>query len=189
MFKIGKTLVSEEIIETHFHCNVDACKGACCIEGSGGAPLMENEVKIIDKNYKKIAPYLSQEAKNKISKDGKYIYDKEGKMETPLLDGKACVYVHYKSNGLLECGIEKAYNEGQIELKKPLSCHLYPIRIKEYSSFTAVNYHKWGICSEACSFGENHKKPLFQFVKEALIKRFGDDWFIELEKVAKELKK
>ena len=189
MFKIGKTLVSEEIIDTYFHCNVDACKGACCIEGSGGAPLTEEEGKIIDKNYKKIAPYLSQDAKKKISKDGKYIFDKEGKMETPLLDGKACVYVHYKSNGLLECGIEKAYNEGLIELKKPLSCHLYPIRIKEYSSFTAVNYHKWEICSEACSFGGNHKKPLFQFVKEALIRRFGNDWFIELEKVAKELKK
>ena len=161
MFKIGKTLVSEEIIDTYFHCNVDACKGACCIEGSGGAPLTEEEGKIIDKNYKKIAPYLSQDAKKKISKDGKYIFDKEGKMETPLLDGKACVYVHYKSNGLLECGIEKAYNEGLIELKKPLSCHLYPIRIKEYSSFTAVNYHKWEICSEACSFGENHKKAYY----------------------------
>ena len=189
MFRIGETLVSEEIIETHFHCNVSACKGACCIEGNGGAPLEKSEAKIIEKNFKKIEPYISEKTKKIVKEKGKYVYDKDGKMETPLVDGKACVYVHYNFGGVLECGIEKAYNEGAIKFKKPLSCHLYPIRIKEYSSFTAVNYHRWGICSSACSFGKELKKPLYEFVKEALIKRFGSAWYLELEKVSKELKK
>ena len=139
--------------------------------------LEKSEAKIIEKNFKKIEPYISEKAKKIVKEKGKYVYDKDGKMETPLVDGKACVYVHYNFGGVLECGIEKAYNEGAIKFKKPLSCHLYPIRIKEYSSFTAVNYHRWGICSSACSFGKELKKPLYEFVKEALIKRFGSAWY------------
>ena len=103
MFRIGETLVSEEIIETHFHCNVSACKGACCIEGNGGAPLEKSEAKIIEKNFQKIEPYISEKAKKIVKEKGKYVYDKDGKMETPLVDGKACVYVLYYFGGVLEC--------------------------------------------------------------------------------------
>jgi hypothetical protein len=109
-------------------------------------------------------------------------------METPLVNGKECVYVHYNSDGILHCGIEKAYSDGKIPLKKPLSCDLYPVRIKNYSSFTAVNYHSWKICSEACSLGKELQKPLYKFVKDALIRRFGNSWYSELERVAKRLK-
>ena len=189
MFRIGETLVSEEIIENNFHCNISACKGACCVEGNGGAPLEKKEAEIIEHNFDKIKPFISDSGKKIVEEKGKYIYDKEGNIETPLVNGKECVYVHYNLNGSLECGIEKAYNQGSITFKKPLSCHLYPIRVKQFSSFTAVNYHHWSICSDACSLGKELQKPLFEFVKEALIRRFGNLWYLELEKVAKELKK
>ena len=189
MFRIGETLVSEEIIENNFHCNISACKGACCVEGNGGAPLEKKEAEIIEHNYDKIKPFISDSGRKTVDEKGKYIYDEEGNIETPLVNGKECVYVHYNLNGSLECGIEKAYNQGSITFKKPLSCHLYPIRVKQYSSFTAVNYHHWSICSDACSLGKELQKPLFEFVKEALIRRFGSAWYLQLEKVAKESKK
>tara|TARA_B100001173_G_C15956113_1_gene533494 strand:- start:387 stop:962 length:576 start_codon:yes stop_codon:yes gene_type:complete len=189
MFKIGKTLISEEIIENNFHCNLSACKGACCIEGNSGAPLEKNEAEVLEREFEKISPYISNKAKKVIQQKGKYVYDKDGNLETPIINGKECVYVSYNSNGTLECGIEKAFDEGKINLKKPISCHLYPIRVKKYSSFTAVNYHKWNICSDACELGKILKKPIYQFVKDALIRRFGISWYLELEKVSKELKK
>ena len=188
MFQLNNTLVSEEIIKNHFQCNVSACKGACCVEGEIGAPLEKGEAEIIEKYYDKIEPYISNKGKKKIKEVGQYIFDSDGNMETPLVNGKECVYVHYNSDGILHCGIEKAYSDGKIPLKKPLSCDLYPVRIKNYSSFTAVNYHSWKICSEACSLGKELQKPLYKFVKDALIRRFGNSWYSELERVAKRLK-
>lgn len=189
MFRIGETLVSEEIIENNFHCNISACKGACCVKGNGGAPLEKKEADIIEKNFEKIHPFISKDAKKTIHEKGKYVYNKEGNIETPLVNEKECVYVHYKTNGTLECGIEKAHNEGLFKFKKPMSCHLYPIRVKQYSSFTAVNYHNWSICSDACNLGKELQKPLYEFVKEALVRRFGSLWYMELEKVSKEFKR
>ena len=185
MFRIGKTLISEEIIENNFHCNISKCKGACCVEGTAGAPLEKNEAELLNQNFEKISKYLSPRAKKTINSNGKYVALSDGKLETPLLDSKACVYVHYEDNGSLSCGIEKAYINNEINFNKPISCHLYPVRIKEYSEFTAVNYHNWFICSDACSLGNELKKPVFVFVKEALIKKFGNDWFLELENIAK----
>ena len=189
MFRIGNTLISEEIIENYFHCNLSRCKGACCVEGNGGAPLEKNEAELLDKNFAKISTYISYNAKKIIQKKGKYVYDKDGGLETPLMNGKECVYVSYSPNGLLECGIEKAFENGKINLKKPISCHLYPVRVKKYSSFTALNYHYWNICSEACELGREVNKPIYKFVKDALIRRFGKSWYLELKKVSRGLKK
>jgi len=189
MFKIDKTLVSEEIIEKNFYCNISACKGACCIEGIAGAPLEKSEAKMINENFDKVSEYLSDNAKNVVKSKGKYIALKDGNLETPLLNNKACVYVHYESNGILSCGIEKAYIDGKINFNKPISCHLYPIRIKEYSEFTAVNYHHWDICFKACSFGAELKKPVFEFVKDALVRKFGNEWYNSLEKISKNFHK
>jgi hypothetical protein len=189
MFKIDKTLVSEEIIEKNFHCNISACKGACCIEGIAGAPLEKSEAKMINENFYKVSEYLSDNAKNAVKSKGKYIALKDGTLETPLLNNKACVYVHYESNGILSCGIEKAYIDGKINFNKPISCHLYPIRIKEYSEFTAVNYHHWDICFKACSLGAELKKPVFEFVKDALVRKFGNEWYNSLEKISKNFQK
>ncbi|MBL6647654.1 MAG: DUF3109 family protein [Flavobacteriaceae bacterium] len=185
MFRIGKTLVSEEILENNFHCNIEKCKGACCVEGIAGAPLQEQEANLLAKNFDKISKYISPRAKKIVKNNGAYVTLKDGKIETPLVESKACVYVHYESNGTLSCGIEKAYKKNEIEFNKPISCHLYPVRVKEYSEFTAVNYHKWSICFDACSLGNELKKPVYEFVKEALIKKFGNEWFLELEKIAK----
>ena len=189
MFRIGKTLVSEEIIENNFQCNIAKCKGACCIEGSAGAPLEQREADLLAKNFDKISKYISPRAKKAIKSNGAFMTLNSGQIETPLVESKACVYVHYEDNGTLSCAIEKAHSKNEITFNKPISCHLYPIRVKEYSEFTAVNYHNWSICSDACSLGDELKKPVFEFVKEALIKKFGNEWFLELEEKAKNKKK
>ncbi len=124
--------------------------------------------------------YKWTKSKKIINSYWKYVTLDDGNLETPLVDSKACVYVHYEDNGSLSCGIEKAYLNKEISFNKPISCHLYPVRVKEYSEFTAVNYHNWSICSDACSLGNELKKPVFEFVKEALIKKFGKDWFLGL---------
>ena len=188
MFQLNKTIVSEEILEKEFVCNLSACLGACCVDGDAGAPLDEEETKILAEIYPKIKSYLRPEGIKAIEEQGTHIVSEFGELETPLIEGKDCAYVIFDGKTAL-CGIEQAYNEGIVTWKKPVSCHLYPIRVKEYSDFSAVNYHKWHICSDACALGEELGVPVYQFVKEALIRKFGQQWFDELDKVAKELKK
>lgn len=190
MFQLGKTIVSEEIIDKDFVCNLSACKGACCIDGDAGAPLEEEELQILKDIYPKVKPLLRKEGIKAIEEQGEYITTEFGDHETPLINGADCAYVIFDKNKTALCGIEEAYNQGTISWKKPLSCHLYPIRIKHYSEFTAVNYDKWDICDDACTLGKELQVPVYKFVKEALIRKFGEDWFNELEKVAnKRLKK
>ena len=188
MFQLNKTIVSEEILEKEFVCNLSACQGACCVDGDAGAPLDEEETKILAEIFPKVKPFLRSEGIKAIEEQGTHVVSDFGELETPLIDGKDCAYVIFDGKTAL-CGIEQAYNQGVVDWKKPVSCHLYPIRIKEYSDFAAVNYHKWHICDDACSLGQELGVPVYQFVKEALIRKFGQQWFDELEKVAKELKK
>lgn len=185
MFQLGKTIVSEEIIENDFVCNLNACKGQCCIDGDAGAPLEKEEVQVLEEIYPKIKSYLSNEGIRAIEKQGTSIITSDGELETPLINNKACAYVIYDENKTAKCGIEKAYNEEKVNWKKPVSCHLYPVRVKEYSEFSAVNYHKWHICDSACELGKQLKTPIYKFVKEALIRKFGEDWYMELEEIAK----
>ena len=188
MFQLDKTIVSEEIFEKEFVCNLNACHGACCVDGDAGAPLNEEETKIMAAIYPQVKPYLRPEGIKAIEEQGTHIVSDFDELETPLIDGKDCAYVIFDGKTAL-CGIEQAYNEGKVSWKKPISCHLYPIRVKEYSDFAAVNYHKWHICSDACSLGEELGVPVYKFVKEALIRKFGEQWYEELEKVAEELNK
>ena len=188
MFQLGKTIISEDIIEKEFVCNLNACKGACCIKGDGGAPLEENETEILKDIFPKISPLLRKEGLKSIKEQGKFIINEDGEYETPLMDGEDCAYVIFDKNEVALCGIEKAYNQGLVSFKKPISCHLYPIRVKDYSEFSAVNYHRWPICDDACSLGKELQVPIYQFVKDALIRKFGSDWFEELEKVAQSKK-
>lgn len=188
MFQLNKTIVSEEILEKEFVCNLSACLGACCVDGDAGAPLDEEETKILAEIYPKIKSYLRPEGIKAIEEQGTYIVSEFGELETPLIEGKDCAYVIFDGKTAL-CGIEQAYNEGIVTWKKPVSCHLYPIRVKEYSDFSAVNYHKWHICSDACALGAELGVPVYQFVKEALVRKFGQQWFDELDKVAQEMKK
>ena len=184
MFQLGKTIISEEIIEKDFVCNLSACKGACCVDGEAGAPLEEEETKILDKIYPKVKPFLRKEGIDVIEKSGTWTKSEWGELETPLINGADCAYVIFDDKNTALCAIEEAYNQGEIDWKKPISCHLYPVRVKDYKEFAAVNYHKWDICDDACSLGKELQVPIYKFVKQALIRKFGEDWYTELEKVA-----
>ncbi|MGK0307879.1 MAG: hypothetical protein ACI8RP_000835 [Urechidicola sp.] len=189
MIQIGKALLSEDIIEKEFVCNLSACKGACCIDGDAGAPLLKEELQILEEIYDKIEPFLTDAGKKAIKEQGLYTTDEFGEFETPLVNNKDCAYVIFDEKQTALCGIEEAYNQGEVDWKKPISCHLYPIRVQDYSEFSAVNYHKWEICDDACSLGKELQVPVYKFVKQALIRKFGEDWYVELEKVADEYHK
>ena len=189
MFQIKNTLISESIIENDFVCNLGACKGACCVEGDAGAPLEAKEVDKIKKFFPIIKHYLSDTSINEINQQGQFITTPSGDLETPLVNGKECVYLTFDKNKMALCSFEKAYKEGLIPWRKPISCHLYPVRIKDFSEFTSVNYDKWDICDDACILGKELKVPVYKFVKDALIRKFGKDWYLELELTAKNFKK
>ncbi len=188
MFQIEKTLVSEDLIEKEFVCNLSSCKGVCCVSGEGGAPLLEDELPILEEILPKVLPYLSEESKQVLENQGAWVKVANEALETPMFpNAGACAYLMpptSENGGISKCGIEKAYEDGVISWKKPVSCHLYPVRVQDYSEFSAVNYHKWDICNSACSLGASLKVPVYKFVKEALIRRFGEDWYKELEQVA-----
>ena len=186
MFQIGKTIITDDLFEQEFVCNLQACKGICCVEGDSGAPLLEEEKTVLDRIYPEILPYLTPEGITAIEQQGKYVIDQEGDLTTPLINGKECAYVTQDENGVYQCGIENAYNEGKIDWQKPISCHLYPVRVKDYGEFQAVNYNRWNICSNACELGKQLQVPLFKFLKEPLIRKFGEDWYGEVEIIARE---
>lgn len=184
MFQLGKTIVSEDIIEKEFVCNLSACKGQCCIDGEAGAPLEKDELQILEDIYPKVKPFLRPEGVKAIEEQGTWIKSDFDELETPLIDGADCAYVIFDDKGTALCAIEEAYNQDLIDWKKPISCHLYPIRVKEYSEFAAVNYHKWDICDDACSLGKELQVPVYKFLKQSLTRKFGENWYKELEKVA-----
>lgn len=188
MFQLRKTIVSEDLLEKDFVCNLAACKGACCVDGEAGAPLTEEETKILEEIYPKVKPLLRKEGIATIEKEGVWITSDFDELETPLINYQECAYVIFDEKKTALCGIEEAYNKGLINWKKPISCHLYPVRIKEYAAFAAVNYNKWDICDDACILGKELQVPVYKFVKEALIRKFGEAWYKELEEVAENYK-
>ncbi len=182
MILIDDTCVSDDVAEKLFVCNLEKCKGACCVEGDLGAPLEESELAVLEDIYEVVKPYLSEEGIAAIEKQGKYIKDWEGDYSTTTIDEKECAYAIYDEKGILKCGIEQAYNDGKIGFKKPISCHLYPIRITKYEHYHALNYDRWSICSPACELGESLGVPVYKFLKEPLIRAYGEDWYSQLEK-------
>lgn len=182
MIKIGSVLVSDDIRDVEFVCHLEKCKGACCVEGDLGAPLEEDELTIMDQIQNQVKPYLTDAGKEAIEGQGAYILDEDGDYSTPTIGGKECAYSHYDAQGVLKCGIEQAYLDKKIDFRKPISCHLYPIRITKKKDFEAVNYHKWSICSAACSFGKSLQIPLYKFLKEPLIRKYGYAWYEDLVK-------
>jgi len=189
MFQLGKTIISEDIFEKDFVCNLGACKGACCVDGDAGAPLEKEELAILDKIYPIVKTYLRKEGVEAIEREGIYTTNEDGEHETPLIDGADCAYVVIDKNKTAMCAFEEAYNQGEITFKKPVSCHLYPVRIQDYSEFSAVNYHHWHICDDACSLGKELQVPVYKFLKQALIRKFGEVWYTELEEVAEKHQK
>lgn len=180
MIKIGEVLVSDDVKEKEFVCNLEKCKGACCVEGDYGAPLEEDELEILKEIYPHVKPYLTKEGIQAIEEQGTHVLDDDGDLSTPTIGGKECAYALYDEKGILKCGIEQAYYDKKITWKKPISCHLYPIRITKKKNFEAVNYHKWDICSPACTFGKELGVPIYKFLKDPLIRKYGQAWYDEL---------
>jgi len=189
---IQDKLISDDVIEEKFICNLNACKGACCWEGDFGAPLEAEEIEILDKIYEKIKPHLSKEGIKAIEEKGTSVFYEEPKeYGTSLQPNGACAFMTKNELGIAKCGIEQAHAKGDIDFKKPISCHLYPIRIKkdERILFEALNYDNWDICSPACELGKKEQVPVYQFLKEPLIRKYGEDFYEELEAAAKYMKK
>lgn len=187
MIQIDDKLVSIELLKEEFVCNLTACKGACCVEGDSGAPLTEDELGILEREYPNFKPFLREEGIHAVEEQGTSVKDFEGEWVTPLRDGKECAYTVFDERGTAMCGIELAWKAGKTTFRKPVSCHLYPVRTKRYNTFEAVNYSRWHICSPACTLGRELKVPVYKFTREALIRAYGEEWYKALESIAGEL--
>ncbi len=186
MIRIDNCIVSDELISNFFVCDLERCKGACCVEGDLGAPLEEEELEPVIKSYPSVKPYLSEKGKEEIKRQGHFIKDFEGDNSTPIIHGRECAYAVYDDKGILKCGFELAWKDGKSAFRKPLSCHLYPVRIKKSIGNYLVNYDKWSICDPACKLGKAMNMPLYVFVKDALIRKFGVEWYDKLDRIARE---
>ena len=182
MIIIDNTLISDDILSKKFRCNTSICKGVCCVKGEEGAPLEKNEESLLKKNFKKLEKYISKEGFEIISNQGVSTKDNEGVLHTPLINERECAYVNIGETGVVTCGIENAYNDKVVDFQKPISCHLYPIRISELKNYTALNFHNWEVCESACSEGDKNNIHVIDFLKDALIRKFGKKWFGELLK-------
>lgn len=189
MFQIGEAIVSLDIIEENFLCDLSACKGECCVEGESGAPLENVEVDILNDVLPHVWDDLSPEAQSLIKKQGVAYKDRDGDMVTSIVNGKDCVFTYYDEKHVCKCAIEKAYREGKTDFYKPISCHLYPIRLEKYKDFISVNYQRWRICKAAVELGYKKKLKVYQFLEEPLIRCFGEEWYNELCLVAEEYNK
>ena len=189
MFQIDDTLVSLDVVERCFLCDLSHCKGQCCVEGDSGAPLEEEELPKLQAVLPLIWDALSPAAQAIIQKQGVAYIDEEGDLVTSIVHGKDCVFTCYDADGVCKCAIEKAYREGKSDFYKPISCHLYPIRITQYRDFKAVNYHRWAVCKAAELLGEREKLPVYRFLKEPLIRKFGQEWYEALDECAQEWEK
>ena len=186
MIQIDDTVVSEILLEKKFVCNLDKCMGACCIDGDAGAPLEEEELEQLEAVFPLVKPYLSETNIKALEQD-LYTVDSDGEFVTQLVNGRECAFVYFDDKGITKCSIEQAHLDGKTDFKKPISCHLFPVRLTQYKNFMAVNYAHWDICDDACSLGENLGVSTYQFLKEPLIRKFGKKWFEELELIDKHL--
>ena len=187
MIQIKDTLISDDIITECFVCDLSKCKGECCIAGDSGAPVGEEEKKTMEKVLPHVLPYMTPEGRRTVELMGAWVVDSYDRSPvTPLIDGKECAYLIKNDEGISLCAIEQAYNDGKIRFKKPISCHLYPIRLSQIMSYTALNYHRWEVCSDACVLGKKLGVPIYKFLKEPLTARFGKNWYAELELTARE---
>lgn len=186
MIIIQNTLVSLDLIEKFFVCDLDSCLGQCCIDGDAGAPLLPEEKEAIDKHIDEILPLLNPQARKCIEEEGTSYIDVEGDLVTQIVGGRDCVFTTYAEGGKCLCALEKAYREGKLPQLKPSSCHLYPVRLKNCGDLTAVNLHRWKICKCAEISGRKKGVRAYEFLKEPLIRRFGTEWYDELERTAKE---
>lgn len=181
MIVIDDTIISDELFDRKFICHLEKCKGACCVEGDRGAPLNRDELPIIEALLPKIKPYMTPAYAKAVDEVGFYEIDDDDEPVTTCQPSGECNFVVYDETGTTQCAIEMAYKAGDIDYKKPISCHLYPVRLQRYKQYTAVNYSHWDICKAACTLGKEQNMPVYRFLKDALIRRFGQNWYNELE--------
>ena len=187
MIEIDNVLVSDDVVKAQFVCDLVKCKGGCCEDGDAGAPLTREETDILNEIYETVKPYLTPEGIAEIEKKGRYFFDKEFGWVTPTINGKICAYGHYDNKGIIKCGIEQAYLDGKIQWKKPISCHLYPIKTKKTKTYELVNYEpRETLCKPACMLGKKLKVPVYVFLKEALTRKYGDEFYTLLEQIAEQ---
>jgi hypothetical protein len=191
MIAIDNKLISDEVVEAHFVCNLNKCKGACCEDGDAGAPLEKWELEKLKEYYPIIEQYMTEDGKKEIKRQGKYYYDREFGWVTPTINGGLCAYGQKDEFGIIKCGIEQAYLEEKIDWKKPISCHLFPIKItqsQEDPDMEYVNYEpREDLCKPACAFGKKLKVPVYQFLKEALVRKYGEAFYETLEATAEHM--
>lgn len=189
MIAIDSILLSDEVVEGQFVCDLNACKGGCCEDGDAGAPLTKDELDEVKKAYEEVIPYMTREGIAEVEKQGLYRYDKDFGWVTPTIGGAICAYGYRDEKGIIKCAFEQAYNEGKISWKKPVSCHLYPIKVKEsrHSGIVMVNYEpREKLCAPGCALGEKLKVPAYVFLKESIIRKFGEEFYEVLDKIARE---
>ncbi len=188
MIQIGDKIISREIFENHFICHLEKCEGNCCVFGDSGAPLEDGEVELIERHLGKIKPYMSAEGLRSVNEQGGWIVDRDGDKVTPLVGREECAFVVFEED-IARCAIEEAYEDGSIPFQKPVSCHLYPIRINKLKNAVALNYHQWSICEPARLLGKKEGVPLFRFLKDPLTRVYGEKFYEELDIIYRELKK
>ncbi|MCB9262369.1 MAG: DUF3109 family protein [Flavobacteriales bacterium] len=181
------TLISNDLFDEFFACDIQKCKGACCIEGDKGAPISTEEIKTIERILPLVLEELSDESIEHIKEENFYELDDDGEYVTTCLPDGKCCFVVEQPNGILSCGIENAFYKKKIDFLKPISCHLYPVRLKEFESYTALNYHQWYLCKDACSKGLSNQIKVFEFAESALRRKFGDEWYEELKQINNDL--
>ena len=186
MIQIGEKIVSRELFEMHFICHLEKCEGNCCVFGDAGAPLEDTEAELLSGNLKKILPFLRAEGKRAVKEQSAWVIDMEGDKVTPLVGREECAFAVFE-DGIARCAIEQAYDEGAISFRKPVSCHLYPIRVTKLKQGIALNYHQWSICEPARILGKKEGVPVFRFLKDPLIRVYGKEFYQELEIVYREL--
>lgn len=186
MIQIGNILISQDIKEEFFFCDLEKCKGACCVEGDLGAPLSMDELLQIEDVVDVVKPYLPPLAVKTLEEEGPYLLDEQGDFSTTTVNHRECAFSFFDDRGILKCGIEQAWKDGKTDFRKPISCHLYPIRVVKLHDHWALNYSRWHICSDACTLGAKMGVPVYKFLKEALIRRFGEAFYTELERVIKQ---
>lgn len=187
MIEIGKTIVSLDIIESKFLCDISKCKGICCVDGDSGAPLTDEEALILEEIYPIIEKYIPENQKQEIAIQGYAIIDSDGDLVTPLVNDCECVYTYREDDGTTKCAIEKAWIAGEVKWQKPISCALFPVRISEYKNFDGVNYQQIDICKCGKELGEKEKLPLWKFLKDPLTRKYGAEWYSQLKLVAETL--
>ncbi len=181
MIILGNCLLSDELFSEFFTCDLNACRGGCCVEGDAGAPLDEEETVILESISDKFTPFMEHEGISAIDSQGHWVRDEDGDITTPLVEGKQCAYSCFDEKGIAGCAIEKAFEKGLTDFRKPISCHLYPVRIHKYPHYDALNYHRWPLCDPARECGRAGGVRVFRFLREALVRKYGEKWYRELE--------